>query len=82
MTADLSSLIADLRTPPVPEAKGLPTVCVLCSANCGLQVDVEGDRIVKVRGDEANVYSHGYMCNKAASIPKYVDHDQRATRPL
>ncbi|RMF19344.1 MAG: molybdopterin oxidoreductase family protein, partial [Deltaproteobacteria bacterium] len=33
-------------------------------------------------GDEANVYSHGYMCNKAASIPKYVDHDQRATRPL
>ena len=37
----------------------LPTVCVLCSHNCGLRVDVEDGRIVAVRGDETNPITHG-----------------------
>ena len=27
------------------------TACILCSLNCGLEVQTEGRRIVKVRGD-------------------------------
>ncbi len=59
-----------------------PTVCVLCSHNCGLRVDVEDGRIAAVRGDEANPITHGYVCNKAFSIARYVDHGQRVQHPL
>ncbi len=62
--------------------KDSPTACVLCSSACGLRVDVEDGRIVKVRPDKSNPSTEGYACNKAASIPHYVNHDQRVTDPL
>jgi len=70
------------RTPLALDASGLPTVCVLCSHNCGLRVDVEGGRIREVRADEENAISHGYVCNKAFSVPRYVEHAQRTRHPL
>jgi anaerobic selenocysteine-containing dehydrogenase len=51
----------------------LPTVCVLCSHNCGIRVDVKDGRITAVRGDETNPITKGYR-NKAFSIPHYVEH--------
>lgn len=60
----------------------LPTVCVLCSHNCGLSVDVEDGRIAKVRADESSPISEGYFCNKGATIGSYVDHEQRVLTPL
>src|SRR5262245_46569739 len=70
------------RTPLPLDASDLPTVCVLCSHNCGVRVDVEGGEIVAVRGDERNPITSGYICNKAVSIPYYVRHAQRLTHPL
>ncbi|MGH7857197.1 MAG: molybdopterin-dependent oxidoreductase, partial [Candidatus Binatia bacterium] len=68
---------------PLPlDAKHLPTVCVLCSHNCGVRVDVEGGEITDVRADESNPITAGYICNKAMSIPNYVRHAQRVTHPL
>ena len=63
-------------------ARNLPTVCVLCSHNCGLRVDVEDGRICDVRGDESNPITQGYLCNKAFQIPHYVEHAQRLEYPL
>jgi len=63
------------------EGTDLPTVCVLCSHNCGIRVDVREGRIVEVRADESNPISKGYICNKAFSIPAYVDHGQRVRHP-
>jgi anaerobic selenocysteine-containing dehydrogenase len=60
----------------------LPTVCVLCSHNCGLRVDVEDGRIVAVRGDETNPITRGYLCNKAFAISHYVEHGDRVRHPL
>ncbi len=63
---------------PIPDtAQDLPTVCVLCSHNCGLRVDVEDGRIAGVRADESNPITQGYVCNKGFRISHYVDHDQR-----
>jgi anaerobic selenocysteine-containing dehydrogenase len=68
---------------PIPEtAKNLATVCVLCSHNCGLRVDVEGGHITEVRADDGSPITHGYVCNKGFSIGHYVDHAQRLTQPL
>ncbi len=65
------------RMPLPTDAENLATVCVLCSHNCGLRVDVAGGRIVAVRADETSPISKGYICNKGFSIGHYVDHAQR-----
>jgi anaerobic selenocysteine-containing dehydrogenase len=70
------------RTPLPLDARDLPTVCVLCSHNCGLRVDVEGGRIASVRADADNPITRGYICNKGVTIDRYVHHDERLTHPL
>ena len=64
------------------EGTDLPTVCVLCSHNCGIRVDVREGRIVEVRADESNPISKGYICNKAFSIQHYVEHGDRVPYPM
>jgi len=70
------------RTPIPLDAKDLPTVCVLCSHNCGMRVDVEDGRIVAARADEHNAVTHGYVCNKGFRIANYAHHEQRVQEPL
>jgi anaerobic selenocysteine-containing dehydrogenase len=70
------------KTPLPLDAEDLATVCVLCSHNCGLRVDVEDGRISAVRADESNPITHGYLCNKAFSVPRYAHHAQRLEHPL
>lgn len=70
------------RTPIASEARDLATVCVLCSHNCGLRVDVADNAIVAVRGDASSPITGGYVCNKAFSVPAYVGHGQRVEHPL
>lgn len=68
---------------PIPStAKDLPTVCVLCSHNCGIRVDVDDNRITSVRPDESNPITAGYICNKGFTIPSYVQHSQRVEHPM
>jgi anaerobic selenocysteine-containing dehydrogenase len=69
-------------TPLPTDAENLATVCVLCSHNCGLRVDVADGRIVEVRADPSNPITHGYICNKGFSIARYVEHAQRVEHPL
>jgi anaerobic selenocysteine-containing dehydrogenase len=57
-------------------------VCVLCSHNCGLRVDVDDGKIVAVRGDASNPATRGYLCNKAYGLAHYVNHAQRVEHPL
>jgi anaerobic selenocysteine-containing dehydrogenase len=64
------------------DGTNLPTVCVLCSHNCGIRVDVKGGRITAVRGDETNPISRGYVCNKAFAIAHYVEHGDRVRHPM
>ena len=68
---------------PIPrDAENLATVCVLCSHNCGLRVDVVDGRIAEIRGDESSPISHGYVCNKAFRVANYVEHGERTQHPL
>ena len=70
------------KHPVADSGTDLATVCVLCSHNCGLRVDVEAGRITKVRADASSPISQGYICNKGFTIPQYVDHAQRLEHPL
>src|SRR5262245_18958981 len=56
--------------------------CTLCEATCGLDFEVEGDRILAVRPDPEDVFSKGYACPKGIAIAE-VHHDpDRLRRPV
>jgi anaerobic selenocysteine-containing dehydrogenase len=56
--------------------------CVCCAQNCGLEVEVQGNRIVKARPDKQNLRSEGYCCRKGLKIAHYQHHEDRLKRPL
>ena len=58
------------------------TGCVLCAQNCGLEVLVENDRIVRVRPDKTNPRSEGYACRKGLSVIYHQYPKDRLTAPL
>ncbi len=60
----------------------LATSCVLCAQNCGLLVQVENNRIAKVKGDPGNPRSMGYLCRKGQNISNFQHHEERLTKPL
>jgi anaerobic selenocysteine-containing dehydrogenase len=83
MPGPTASVDPSISRHPLPlDAEDLPTVCVLCSHNCGIRVDVSGGRIAEVRADDRNPISRGYICNKGFSIRHYVEHAQRVRHPL
>ena len=48
--------------------------CPLCEAMCGLEIQTEGDRVTRVRGDRDDVWSKGYLCPKGAALG-HLHHD-------
>ncbi|HET9529862.1 MAG TPA: molybdopterin-dependent oxidoreductase, partial [Blastocatellia bacterium] len=58
------------------------TACILCSRNCGIEVEVRGREISRVRGDRAHPVSEGYLCQKAQRLNYYQNHRDRITSPL
>ena len=56
--------------------------CRTCEATCGLEVDVENNRVVKIRPDQAHVVSKGYSCVKGIHFDKVQNSPDRVTAPL
>ena len=65
-----------------PMTRKESTACILCSRNCGLQVELDGRRFTRIRGDEAHPNSKGYLCQKAARLEHYQNHGDRLQFPL
>ena len=58
------------------------TACVLCSANCGIEVRIDGREITRVRGDKDHPASKGYTCEKGLRVNHYQNGRDRLTAPL
>ena len=58
------------------------TSCVLCAQNCGLEVEVENNSIVNVKGDKSNGKSEGYLCRKGMNIANHQHNADRLKYPL
>jgi anaerobic selenocysteine-containing dehydrogenase len=56
--------------------------CTLCEAHCGIQVEVEGGRVLRISGDPQDVLSQGYICPKAAALTDVLDDPDRLRRPV
>src|SRR3974390_2149548 len=64
------------------EIRTVRSFCRICTAICGIVVDVRGDQVVRVRGDKEHPFSHGYTCPKGRALPQVHHHPDRIERPL
>jgi len=58
------------------------TACILCSINCGIEVQLDGRRLARIRGDKAHPTSQGYTCEKPARLDHYQNGRHRLSSPL
>jgi anaerobic selenocysteine-containing dehydrogenase len=56
--------------------------CPLCEATCGLEIVLRGDEVVRVRGDDADPVSQGYVCPKGTALGELQGDPDRLRRPL
>jgi anaerobic selenocysteine-containing dehydrogenase len=56
--------------------------CRICTTICGIEVDVDGDQVVRVRGDRNHPFTQGYTCPKGRALPQLHHHPERLEHPL
>ncbi|HMJ15116.1 MAG TPA: molybdopterin-dependent oxidoreductase, partial [Polyangiaceae bacterium] len=63
----------------------LPTLhyrtCPLCEATCGLEVSVQDREVTRIRGDEADPFSRGFICPKGATLKHLHEDPDRLRSP-
>lgn len=55
--------------------------CRICNAMCGIVVTTDGERVVRVRGDEDHPLSRGYTCPKGRALPQFHHDPRRLDHP-
>jgi anaerobic selenocysteine-containing dehydrogenase len=56
--------------------------CGPCHVRCGLLIEFEGDRAVKVKGDPDNPLNRGAICQRGRLILEHLYHNERLNYPL
>ena len=56
--------------------------CPLCEAMCGLRVYTEKGRVTKIRANDADVWSRGYICPKGTTLGELHHDPDRLRTPL
>jgi anaerobic selenocysteine-containing dehydrogenase len=56
--------------------------CPLCEATCGLELKLEGEEVVSIRGDRQDVFSHGFLCPKGYALKELHCDPDRVRTPL
>jgi len=62
--------------------KTVRSFCRVCTSVCGILVDVDGDDVLRARGDHDHPLSHGYTCAKGRALPQMHHHPDRLEHPL
>jgi anaerobic selenocysteine-containing dehydrogenase len=56
--------------------------CTICEAHCGIRVEVEGSRVLRITGDPDDVLSKGYICPKATALKDLHEDPDRLRAPV
>jgi anaerobic selenocysteine-containing dehydrogenase len=60
--------------------------CPLCEAGCGLEITVKpgatGEEVSRIRGDQADVFSHGFICPKGSALKQLHEDPDRLRKPM
>ena len=57
-------------------------ICPLCEATCGLVLTIEDGAVTRVRGDDEDVFSGGFICPKGVALAELHADPRRLRRPL
>ena len=57
-------------------------ICPFCEACCGLEIELEGKKITRIRADKADVFSAGFLCPKAIGLKELHEDPDRLRSPL
>ena len=56
--------------------------CPLCEATCGLQIEVRDGVVKRIRGDQDDVFSSGFICPKGSTLKQLHEDPDRLRKPL
>ncbi|MEM9455716.1 MAG: molybdopterin-dependent oxidoreductase [Myxococcota bacterium] len=56
--------------------------CNLCEAMCGLKIEVDGEQILSIRGDDDDPFSRGHICPKAPALAQLQADPDRLRQPM
>src|SRR5688500_10577320 len=67
---------------PMSEARTAYRTCPLCEATCGLEIRLDDGRVTAIRGDDDDVFSHGFICPKGPALKALHEDPDRVRTPL
>ncbi len=87
---EMLSLIRNARTQRAAESQARACqpvtthlrTCSLCEAMCGIQIKVQGDKILSIAGDPHDPLSGGHICPKGYALQDIHDDPDRLKTPL
>src|SRR6188474_1236703 len=56
--------------------------CNLCEAICGIEIAVQADQRLDIRGDKDDPFSRGYICPKAVALQDIHSDKDRLKHPV
>ncbi len=56
--------------------------CNLCEAICGLEIVLEGEQIISIKGDKKDPLSNGHICPKAIALQDIYNDPDRLRLPV
>ncbi|MEM6319157.1 MAG: molybdopterin oxidoreductase family protein [Bacteroidota bacterium] len=56
--------------------------CHLCEAMCGVAIEIEGDKVLSIKGDKEDTFSRGHICPKAYGLKDIYEDPDRLKQPL
>lgn len=57
-------------------------ICPLCEACCGLEFQIRDNKVIGIRGHDADVFSRGYICPKGVALKDLHEDPDRLRKPL
>jgi len=83
-TCPTGALTAKVKLPrPGPwQLKAVPTVCPYCGIGCNLELEVLGDKVVKVTSPVGSPVNNGNLCKKGRFYPTTLNNLKRLRTPL
>lgn len=66
----------------VAMTRTIRSYCRICTCQCGLLVDLDGEQVVRIRGDRDHPVSRGYICPKGRALGKLHHHPEALLQPL
>jgi anaerobic selenocysteine-containing dehydrogenase len=56
--------------------------CNLCEAMCGVEINRQANGTLRIEGDRADIFSHGYICPKAVALQDIHYDQDRLKQPV